>query len=201
MEKDELIPTQQIGQQTDAEVDKIFPSPREARIAYHKASERLLDVNQWHRISALEAGCFKLIDSGGNGLDREAREKDFIRIDIPGPETAVGIGYDWVHIEHMEKFSDEGEDTEFTLFVTRPSKIPGELDPRTAHFFSDRASSTFIVFRRGNVLSAEVHGRNEVPNTEGLDLLDQARNLVVNGGSAVGLSFTQWHLLVSGILA
>lgn len=201
MEKDELIPTQQIGQHTDAEQEKIFTSPDEARTAYKIAARRLLEVNQWHQISEVEASCFKLIDSRGNELGREAREKDYIRIDIPGLGTAVGIGYDWVHIEHMERFSDEREDTEFTLFVARPSRIPGQQDPRTAHFFSDRASSTFIVFRSGNVLTAEVHGRNEVPNTEGLDLLDQARNLVVNGGSAVGLYLTQWPLLVSGILA
>ncbi|ARS40391.1 hypothetical protein CA265_12285 [Sphingobacteriaceae bacterium GW460-11-11-14-LB5] len=201
MKKDDLIPTQQIGQQSDAEEEKIFPSPMEAIAAYQKAVDRLLDINEWHHISTIEASRFKLIDSFGNELDRAAREKDYIRIDIPGLGTSVGIGYDWVCIEHMEQYTDANLDIDFTLFVARPSRVPGLEENKTAHFFSDRATSTFIVFRSGNVLSAEVHGRNEVPNTEGLGLLDQARNLVVNGGSAIGLSFTQWHLLVSGILS
>lgn len=201
MEKETLIPTQQIGQQTDAEEEKIFSSSAEAKAAYEEAVVRLLDINNWQTISTIEASDFALYDFSGLPLNRPVEENDYVRIDIPGPGTKVGKGYDWVCIEYLEKFSDVGSDIDFTLFVARPSSIPGEAGEKIAHFFTDRATSTFMVYRRENVLSAEVHGRNEVPNIDEQPLLDKARNLLVNGGSAVGMSFVQWHLLVSGILS
>ncbi|TCD26557.1 hypothetical protein EZ456_13285 [Pedobacter psychrodurus] len=200
MEKQELIPTQQIGQQTDAEEEKILVSTVEAKATYQKVVQHLLDVNEWYRISTIEASCFKLFDQNGSPLNRAALEGDYIRIDIPGPGTAAGKGFDWVYIEQLEKYADDGSDIDFTLFVARPSRVPGIFGGKIAHFFTDRATSTFIVFRRANVLSVEVHGRNEVPNTQDQNLLDKTRNLVVNGGSTIGMSFAQWHLLVSGIL-
>ncbi|WP_316797770.1 hypothetical protein [Pedobacter frigidisoli] len=200
MEKEDLIPSQQVGQQTDAEEEKIFDSPAAASLAYKQAVLRLKNVNQWHTISRIEASCFVLFDKNGIQVARNAKESDYIRIDIPGPGTSAGKGYDWVCIEHMEEFSGPESDVEFTLIVARPSKTPGVVSAKIAHFFTNQATSTFMVFRRGNVLSAEVHGRNEVPNTENQAFLDKTRNLVVNGGSAIGMSYIQWHLLASGIL-
>jgi len=200
MEKQELIPTQQIGQQTDAEEEKIFSSKEEAKAAYHTAVRKLLSVNEWHNISMIEASCFSIHDKNGSSVNRPVAEGDFIRIDIPGPGTSEGKGFDWVHIEKLDEYSDIESDVEFTLFVARPSQVPGTFGGKVAHFFTDRSTSTFMIFRRANVLSVEVHGRNEVPNTHGQNLLDKTRNLLVNGGSAVGMSFAQWHLLVSGIL-
>jgi len=200
MEKQELIPTQQIGQQSDAEEEEILVSPVEANAAYQKAVKHLLNVNEWHRISTIEASCFKLYDQNGSPLNRAALEGDYIRIDIPGPGTAAGKGFDWVYIEQLDNYTDDGADIDVTLLVARPSRIPGVIGGNIAHFFTDRATSTFMVFRRANVLSVEVHGRNEVPNTKDQNLLDKTRNLMVNGGSAIGMSFAQWHLLVSGIL-
>lgn len=200
MEKERLIPTQQIGQQTDAEEEKIYTTQEDALAAYHTAAERLQDVNKWHEISSIEASCFTLFDNQGIQLDRKARQGDYIRIDIPGPGNSVGEGYDWVYVEHLEKYSNTEENVDFTLLVARPSKNPGNSEDKIAHFFSDLATSTFMAFRKVNVLSVEVHGRNELPNSYEQKLLDQLRNLMVNGGSAIGMSFIQWHLLVSGIL-
>ncbi|MFC3561130.1 hypothetical protein [Pedobacter jamesrossensis] len=201
MEKKELIPSQQIGQQTDAEEEKIFPSAMEAKAAYAMASRHLLDVNEWQNISTIEASSFMLCDRNGIQLNRAVHEGDYIQIDIPGPGTSTGKGFDWVFVEHMEVFTDEDSDIDFTLFVARPSSMPGVIDGKVSHFFTDRSTSTFMVFRRGDVLSIEVHGRNEVPNMEVDGLLDKARNILVNGGSGIGMSFIQWHLLVSGILS
>lgn len=200
MEKEELIPTQQIGRQTDAVEEKIFSTAIEAKTAYQQAANRLLDVNKWQRNSTITASSFALFDSDGSPIERLVQQGDYIRIDIPGPGTSAGNGYDWVCIENMEQFSDEESGIEFTLLVARPSKNPGECDDKIAHFFTNQATSTFFVFRRASVLSVEVHGRNELPNTQDQNLLDKVRNLVVNGGSAIGMSFTQWHLLISGIL-
>lgn len=200
MEKQELIPTQQIGQQTDAEEEKILSTADEARAAYQIAVQRLLEVNNWHKISKIEASCFAVFDENNFPLDTPVKEGDFIRIDIPGPGTSEGNGFDWVYIEKLDQYSDMESDVDFTLFVARPTKVPGITGGEVAHFFTDKATSTFLVFRRANVLNVEVHGRNEVPNTYHKNLLDSTRNLMVNGGSAMGMSFVQWHLLVRGIL-
>lgn len=201
MEKEELIPTQQVGQQTDACKEEVFSSPDEAKKAYNAAKICLLDVNQWHKISSVEASRFTLFNKNGEPLFRSAQESDYMRIDIPGPGTEEGKGYDWVCIEHLESFSSVESDVDFTLFVARPCAVPGSAERNTAHFFTEQATSTFLVFRRSNVLSAEVHGRNEVANIAGKNLADKARNLMVNGGSSIGMSYAQWHLLVSGIIA
>lgn len=200
MEKEELIPTQQVGQQTDACKEEVFSSPDQAVTAYNYAKICLLNVNQWHEISSIEASRFALFDKKGDPLFRPAQESDYIRIDIPGPGTEEGKGYDWVCIEHLESFSSRDSDVDFTLFVARPCAVPGSGGIDIAHFFTGQATSTFLVFRRSNVLSAEVHGRNEVANIAGKNLADKARNLMVNGGSTIGMSYAQWHLLVSGII-
>lgn len=101
MEKDDLIPSQQIGKQTDAVKEKKFSSRHEAREFYNKAVSHLLDINNWHRISTMELSRFQLFDRKGLALERIASDGDFIRIDVPGPGTSEGKGYDWVHIESM----------------------------------------------------------------------------------------------------
>jgi hypothetical protein len=201
MEKDDLIPSQQIGKQTDAVKEKRFSSSLEAKDFFHKAVSRLLNVNHWHRISTIEASRFQLFDNKGSALERIASDGDFIRIDIPCPGISEGKGYDWVHIESMEKYSNAESDTDFTVFVARPCSVPGEMGNKTAHFFTRSATSTFLVFRKGETVSAEVHGRNEVPYVHQEGILDNVRNIMVNAGNTLGMSYLQWDLLVSGILS
>jgi hypothetical protein len=56
------------------------------------------------------------------------------------------------------------------------------------------------VQRTGKVVSAEVHGRNEKPNTDANAVIDKARNTMVATGAIVGFSSTQWKSLVNGLL-
>jgi hypothetical protein len=63
------------------------------------------------------------------------------------------------------------------------------------------ATSTFQVKRIGNCVSAEEHGRNEVPNLETGHLLDNIRNAIVSAGAKIGFSYPQWKSLVSGLLS
>lgn len=201
MENEELIPTQQIGRQTDAEEKRKFNSLKEAEIACQISAIRLLNVNDWHKISPAKGIRFQLTDSNGAKLDRLAKQKDYIQIDITTNCAKNEESRIWLCIEHFEEFSDVYRDIDGILFVTRPSKAPGIADSKIAHFLSSRATSTFIVFREANVLSVEFHGRNEAPNTEGLNLIDLAKNLVVSKGSNTELYFKQWQYLVSGILS
>jgi hypothetical protein len=53
----------------------------------------------------------------------------------------------------------------------------------------------------GNVVTAEVHGRNETPNTHTDHVLDNIRNTMVGLGAKVGASYPQWKGLVAGIAA
>lgn len=201
MEKDDLIPSQQIGKQTDAVKEKKFSSSPKAREFFDKAVSRLLDVNNWHKISTIEVSCFQLFDRKGLELERIASEGDFIGIDIPGPGTSEGKEYDWVHIESMEHYSNAESDTDFTVFVARPCSVPGQMGSKTAHFFTRSATSTFLIFRKGETVSAEVHGRNEVTYVHQEGILGNVRNIMVNAGNTLGMSYLQWDLLVSGILS
>ena len=74
------------------------------------------------------------------------------------------------------------------------------LQEDTAHFFKDAATSTFQVKRIANEVYAEVHGRNEVANTEANATTDKIRNTVVGWSAKLGLSFPQWKSLVTGIV-
>jgi len=201
MEKDDLIPSQKVGQQSNAIKEKKFSSILEAKQFFVRASARLLEINHWQSISATEASHFQLFDDRGSEIERIAAEGDFIRIDILGTGALQGHGYDWVRIESMEYYSNEETDIDFTIFVARPSRVPGQKGGSIANFFSPCATSTFLVFRQGNILTAEVHGRNEVRNLQPDDIFGEARNLMINVGSEVGMSFIRWNLLVSGVLS
>jgi len=201
MEKDDLIPSQQIGKQTDAVKAKKFSSGLAAKEFFDKAVSRLLNINHWHRISTIETIRFQLFDNKGSALERIASDGDFIRIDIPGPGTSAGKGYDWVHIESMEQYSNAKSDTDFAVFLARPCPVPGQMGNYTAYFFIPSATLTFLVFRKGEMVSAEVHGRNEIPYVRQEGILDKVLNIRVNAGHTLGMRYIEWDLLVSGILS
>jgi hypothetical protein len=69
-----------------------------------------------------------------------------------------------------------------------------------AHFFSDEATSNFIVQRRGLEVIAAVLGRNEKPNTGAEKIIDKARNTAVATGAVTAFSKLQWKSLVNGLL-
>jgi hypothetical protein len=92
-----------------------------------------------------------------------------------------------------------GNEESVTLRV-RPSPDPENQDTNTAHFFKDYATSSFRVQRKGNQVTASVHGRNEVPNTETEKALDKIRNAFVGATAVAGMSTPQWKGLVKGLL-
>jgi hypothetical protein len=104
-------------------------------------------------------------------------------------------------VEVIEEGNDEQLDREFIMMRVRPASNPQASDPGVAHFFSNKATSNFLVMREKNVVTAAVLGRNEIPNTAGnTSLFDKLRNAVVGIGAALGLSNPQWKSLVNGIL-
>jgi hypothetical protein len=196
---DNQIPAQVEGTQIDASATTEFTTPRAAVVFYEIAKKRLLNVSAWSEICEVPLSTFKLTDATGNTVNRDATEGDYIRIDIPGPGTHSGDGFDWVRIE---KITEEIAGDNATLSLSaRPSANPANEDPAIAHFFTQHATSTFQVKRVGHRVFAEEHGRNEVPNTDTSILTDNIRNTLVGWSAKLGLSYPQWKSLVKGIAA
>jgi len=195
--KEQAIPPQQQGQQADI-VEKMHASHTfQAKSVFHDAKMRLLDISEWGTISDGMSASFQLTDQFGNMKNGLPEVGDHIRINIPGPGSSAGKGYDWVRIELVK----EGTDTksEFAAIKVRPSADPQKREG-TAHFFDRSATSSFMIVREGCVITAEIHGRNEEPNTETKKLPDKVRNLVVGTAATIGLAKIQWQKLAKGLL-
>ncbi len=54
--------------------------------------------------------------------------------------------------------------------------------------------------RVNTVVSAEVHGRNEMLNTEANNLLDKNRNALAGAAAIAGVSKFQWKSLTKGLI-
>jgi len=197
-EKNELslVPPQLHGSQMDAVEKRQFDTEQEAITSFRTFANRLLDVNNWGKYAGISA--FQLINEKGIRADRLAVKNDFIRIDIPGPGTQVGMGYDWVLVEEIMEFSSS--DGQILAMRVRPCPHPISNKAETAHFFKPEATSTFIIRQKGKYIFAEEHGRNEMPNTGQGTLYDKGRNFMVGIAAKIGLSYPQWKSLVKGLL-
>src|SRR5690606_8240500 len=143
---------------------------------------------------------FALKDSNGNNCDREAREGDFFQINIPGPGPATGDGYDWVHVEKIIEESDPEGEEECAGIQVRACKNPQNKKDDTAHFFTDQATSSFIIERKGLTVYSRYHGRNEVLNTDTEKVQDKIRNTLIGTGALAGVSELQWTTLINAFL-
>ena len=101
--KNQSIPHQKKGAKSDTSHSVKFKTITQAKTFFKVAENRLLDVSKWHLLSGMGSATFTLTDNSGGKLRRKAREGDYLRIDIPGPGSKKGDGYDWVKIELIEK--------------------------------------------------------------------------------------------------
>lgn len=200
MKPDSEIPKQLQGQSSDIEERVDTSTTRQAHSTFVDASRRLLTINEWKDISGPTSATFHLTDENGNDIDRVAKPGDFIRIDIPGPGTATGKGYDWVRIESIDDKTDPAGKHESLIMRVRPAQSPVNNEPNVAHFFDDAATSTFMIERDDLRVTASVHGRNELPNKNVDRLVDKVRNTLVANVATSGMSAYQWGLLTQGIL-
>ena len=201
MEKPEKsIPEQTEGTEVNVEDTVRFQSEEEARRFYQQVQSRLLDINHWGDISGALSSDFRLTDASGNEINRNPREGDYFRIDVPAPGILTGEGYDWVRIEKIVDAA-EGSDECISIRV-RPTSSPVNENHDVAHFYTGKATSNFIVRRNGTEVTAGVYGRNEKPNIEEADsLVDKARNAIVGTSGVAFFSELQWKALVKGLLA
>lgn len=201
MKKEEkIVPPQQVGEQSGSEVREEAGTREEAVQRFILAKSRLLDINRWHELSGAASATFRLTDAHGHLRQRSPQIGDLIRIDLPGPGPSAGDGFDWVRIETIEDESDPEGEKEFFAFRVRPVRSPGSGDNSSAHFYTSDATSSFIVQREGNTLTAAEKGRNEVSNTDAESFLDKIRNALVALGAKSGLAKPQWKSLMEGVL-
>lgn len=204
-----LLPKQVRGLSTQTSTEVTASREEDAKLIFERATERMLDVNQWTDMCGSLAAGFQLMDDRGEELEGHATVEDFIRIDIPGPGPREGKGYDWVKIERVERPAVDGVDGLFLIQV-RPSPAPSDgeasgfgapaVSGPPAHFLEDSATSTFLLERKEKKVTMTVYGRNEVPNTAEAEGVDKIRNAVVGALGAIGLSKVQWKALVKGML-
>jgi hypothetical protein len=195
--ENQLIPKQEVGSEMDVVAQQSFESTTEAVLFYDLAKKRLVNINHWTNLCGTEATTFQLLNALGTAK-AELGDGNLIKIDIPGPGTKTGGGYDWVRIEKIEEGKTLNE--QYFGFRVRPCANPAQPDAGIAHFFKDTATSTFLVRLAQNTVYAEMHGRNELPNTMDTSFFDGLRNMTVGYSAKIGLSFPQWKLLVNGIV-
>jgi hypothetical protein len=193
-----IVPPQNEGSQTNTEAVETLPTEADAREFFEVVKNRLLNVNSWHDYAGKGTAGFQLTDAAGNEVERTAQKGDHFKIDIPGPGSVSGEGYDWVQIEEIAEVHTEAEDS--VAIRVRPATNPQNDKPDVAHFFTSAATSNFVVTRQGSQVKAAVYGRNEKPNTEAEAVVDKARNTAVATGATSGFSNIQWKSLVTGLL-
>jgi len=192
------VPDQYVGKHTGAQHDVTIDSVEGAKKFFQESKKRFLDINNWDKYAGIGSADFKLTDDKGSLIDRMPKEGDYIRINLPGPGPTAGDGFDWVRIELIEEKTTDN--SEYILMKTRPAQQPDSEKEEVAHFYTEAASSNFILQREGNIVSAAEKGRNEVPNDEEPNILDRLRNAVVSFTASRGAAYPQWKALTKGFL-
>jgi hypothetical protein len=194
-----FIPVQYTGEETETSAERQAGDEQAAISIFERAVKRLLNVNDWGKLCGALSSEFQLVDKLGEEVADSASAGLYIRIDIPGPGNSVGKGYDWVLIEQLEEIHLNDRQQVFFLRA-RPTGHPQQKHAGTAHFLKDEATSSFVITRDEDKLTATVYGRNEVPNTEVTDAKDKIRNAIIGVGGAIGISKLQWKALVKSLL-
>ncbi|WP_027377838.1 hypothetical protein [Kaistella palustris] len=192
------VPKQTEGNCSDNISERIFDTEKEAADFFRDLKKRFFDVNSWELYAGKEKAEFSLRNPGGELSLDFPKVNDYLRIKVPGLHNPTGDSYDWVRLEVVE---EEDHETSQTAYMrVRPCEDPHKKNGKIAHFFTDSATSNFLIKREGSKITAAVLARNEIPNTEDLNLLEKLRNnLVAVGGMVIGSKF-QWTSLTDGLL-
>jgi hypothetical protein len=196
----QLVPQQKTGQKTGATSKLKAPTRHAALVLFAESKSRLLDINNWQKLCGNKGAEFQLTDENGIHLNTKKPETgNLIKIKLPAPANQNGDGYDWVRIEKFESAKDLIKDEELFGFRVRPVSNPNNRTSGSAHFYTNEASSTFLIYRISSVVYAMELGRNEKPNPTG-SLLNKIRNFAIAIVAMLGLSKPQWKSLTDGIL-
>jgi hypothetical protein len=194
-----LIPQQHEGAIITAETVAHSNDEQEARQVFAKARERLLDVNNWNHVAGKLLADFQLTDKSGRPVEGTVDKGLHFKIDVPGPGSKAGEGFDWVSVEAVEEIRNP--DVESVAIRVRPSSNPATPGDETAHFYSKESTSTFTVTREKNKVTAAVYDRNTKANKSSESVGDKIRNTVVGTAAIMEFSKLQWKRLTDGLLA
>ncbi len=193
-----IVPEQVHGFKTDTVAERILDTTSAAHDFFLIAKQRLLQVNKWNEYAGTLSATFQLCDKHGDEVQRNVEQGGYFKIHIPGPGSETGEGFDWVKVETFEE--ENKNSGERVVIKVRPSSNPRNSKSDIAHFFDETATSTFIISRNNNSVTAEVLGRNELPNTDADAFGDKIRNSIIATAAISGFSKIQWNLLTEGLL-
>lgn len=189
------VPPHVKGSFHDTESIKEVESSEEIDLKFNILKQRFLAINHWRKYCRESSTDFKLCDSTGRLVERLPQMDDYIRIDIPGPGGSEGRSFDWVQIISIDLANPE-----MVIIQCRPSKDPvKDHSSKIAHFYSNAATSTFIVSKNNNVLKVGIYGRNEYPNLKA-GFFNCIRNIMISIGGMLGFSKIQWKCLAEGLV-
>ena len=194
-----IVPPQFTGQEIEVEARQVLRTEADAENLYNVAKKKLLDVNSWNKVAGVITAQFQIIDEKGKEVRREVKKGDFLRVDIPGPGSNEGDGYDWVFVEELNEISDGP--VQSVGFRVRPDKNPFGEKNETAHFYSKEATSSFIITRENAQIFSWIIDRNLLPNTESDSLVDKVRDVAVGIGAIAKFSKVQWQGLADGLIS
>jgi len=195
----DLIPVQREGKEIITDAIAKCEHEQDAIQRYMAAKSNLLNVNGWHELAGIISAQFHVVDEENKDADREVQKGDYIKIDIPGPGSSAGDGYDWVYVEAFKELVLENN-IQSIGFRVRPTKNPTNKEEGIAHFYDEDATSTFMVTRDGASVYVYIIDRNLKPNKDAASLIDKIRDTSAGIG-AIGLfSKIQWQNLADGIL-
>lgn len=193
-----VLPGQYTGKAIEVQSSVEMTDEQNARNFYKTVKERLLGVNHWHELAGVISAKFQLIDAEGSEVERSPQIGDYFKIDIPGPGSKDGDGYDWACIEALNEVTD-GDDQSIGLRV-RPCPNPLGDSQNVAHFYSEESTCNFIIKREGKSIHARIIDRNVKPNDVASSLMDKLRDSAVGIGALIKFSELQWKNLVEGFM-
>lgn len=198
----QILPKIHGGIDTKAIARKNCINEAQAIEFFKMAAERLLDINKWGDFASKLNATFSLTDNSGVSINYKKPEAgNLIRIQLPGPPNIDGSGYDWVRIEKIEKDKDSFRKLESLQIQVRPVENPFDKKKETqAHLYAIDTTSTFAVIRKNNTVWVLELGRHKFINTNVNSIYQKTRSLYFALAAFVGLSTSQWKLLITGIL-
>lgn len=195
---EKILPINERGSTNDSFAYQEFDHSAQADFYFTYLKKRLLSISMWSKFAGGDNFIFELTDSQGNLKSSPPIITDKIRIQLPGPKDQEGLGFDWVEVVRM----DEGhfKNVQFYLLEVSPCDCPYQNSEKTAHFYWENATNTFVIAKQENIVQISIHGRNELPNISDQNLIDKIRNfLVANAGIITG-SKIQWEVFSDNLM-
>jgi hypothetical protein len=195
-----LVPEQREGFQKNLIHSVSADTIEDAEDWFVVIKERLLDVNGWRRYGNGVSADFKLTDAHGKQLNRHAHKGDYIKIAIPGSDSALGNEHDWMRVDAIVYDDYPDEDRETIAIRLRPALNPVDnKDNETAIFLDNATTCTIVIERDGMVLRSLYHRRNETEYTD-VHSVDAVSNVNVALNVWFAVPDWQWADLVKGLL-